>query len=96
MIVCGALFMFAVFGLVTVNDAMVANLVAPQWQARVFALRYFVSFGASAAAIPLIAYVEPRQGLAGLYLILAVLGALAFAAAVVFPRVQAQSQVAAA
>lgn len=84
-IVIGALFMFAVFGQVTVNDAMVANFVAPQWQARVFALRYFVSFGASAAAIPLISYIEPRQGLAGLYLILAVLGAITFLAAVVFP-----------
>ncbi|AGI25889.1 putative major facilitator superfamily transporter [Pseudomonas sp. ATCC 13867] len=84
--VVGALFMFAVFGQVTVNDAMVANFVAPQWQARVFALRYFVSFGASAAAIPLISYIEPRQGLSGLYLILAVLGAVTFLAAVVFPR----------
>ncbi|MCY1456997.1 hypothetical protein D9M71_742540 [compost metagenome] len=96
MIVCGALFMFAVFGQVTVNDAMVANFVAPQWQARVFALRYFVSFGASAAAIPLIAYIEPRQGLAGLYLILAGLGVLTFAASVVFPRTQAESQAATA
>ncbi|SDO16140.1 MFS transporter [Pseudomonas jinjuensis] len=95
-IVCGALFMFAVFGQVTVNDAMVANFVAPQWQARVFALRYFVSFGASAAAIPLIAYIEPRQGLAGLYLILAGLGVLTFAASVVFPRTQAESQAATA
>jgi len=83
---CGALFMFVVFGQVTVNDAMVANFVAPQWQARVFALRYFVSFGASAAAIPLIAYVEPRQGLGGLYLLLAVLGVVTFLAALVFPR----------
>lgn len=95
-IVCGALFMFAVFGQVTVNDAMVANFVAPQWQARVFALRYFVSFGASAAAIPLIAYIEPRQGLAGLYLILAGLGVLTFAAALAFPRTQAEAKVVAA
>ncbi len=72
----GALFMFAVFGQVTVNDAMVAHFVAPQWQARVFALRYFLSFGASAAAIPMIAYLEPRQGLLGLYLVLAGFAAL--------------------
>ncbi|MBF3289690.1 MFS transporter, partial [Pseudomonas aeruginosa] len=76
----GALFMFAVFGQVTVNDAMVAHFVAPQWQARVFALRYFLSFGASAAAIPMIAYLEPRQGLLGLYLVLAGFAALTFAA----------------
>jgi hypothetical protein len=64
-IALGAAFMFVVFGQVTVNDAMVANFVAPQWQSRVFALRYCLSFGASATAIPLISYVEPVQGLAG-------------------------------
>ncbi|MGY2168346.1 MFS transporter [Pseudomonas gingeri] len=86
----GAALMFVVFGQVTVNDAMVANFVAPQWQSRVFALRYCLSFGASATAIPLIAYVEPRQGFAGLYLILAGFGALTFIAALVFPRTPAQ------
>lgn len=88
-VVLGALFMFAVFGQVTVNDSMVAHYVAPAWQARVFALRYFVSFGASAAAIPLIAYLEPRQGLAGLYGVLAVLGVVTFLAALAFPRTPA-------
>lgn len=90
-IALGAAFMFAVFGQVTVNDAMVANFVAPQWQARVFALRYFLSFGASAAAIPMIAFIEPHHGLVGLYLVLAVFGALTFAAALVFPRTPAHA-----
>ncbi|AUG43031.1 MFS transporter [Pseudomonas chlororaphis] len=87
----GAAFMFVVFGQVTVNDAMVANFVAPQWQSRVFALRYCLSFGASATAIPLIAFVEPRQGLAGLYLILSGFAALTFAAALIFPRTPAEA-----
>jgi len=90
-IVLGAAFMFVVFGQVTVNDAMVANFVAPQWQSRVFALRYCLSFGASATAIPLIAFVEPRQGLAGLYLILGGFAALTFAAALIFPRTPAEA-----
>ncbi|AZC65590.1 MFS transporter [Pseudomonas chlororaphis] len=90
-IVLGAAFMFVVFGQVTVNDAMVANFVAPQWQSRVFALRYCLSFGASATAIPLIAVVEPRQGLAGLYLILGGFAALTFAAALIFPRTPAEA-----
>lgn len=81
----GALFMFAVFGQVTVNDAMVAHFVAPRWQSRVFALRYFLSFGASAAAIPMIAYLEPRHGLLGLYLVLACFATLTFVAALIFP-----------
>lgn len=90
-IVLGAAFMFVVFGQVAVNDAMVANFVAPQWQARVFALRYCLSFGASATAIPLIALVEPRQGLAGLYLILGAIAALTFVAALAFPRTPAEA-----
>ena len=90
-VLLGAGFMFVVFGQVTVNDAMVANFVAPQWQSRVFALRYFLSFGASATAIPLIAFVEPRQGLTGLYVILASFAALTFAAALIFPRTPAEN-----
>ncbi|MCU1764488.1 MFS transporter [Pseudomonas protegens] len=93
LIVLGAAFMFVVFGQVTVNDAMVANFVAPQWQSRVFALRYCLSFGASATAIPLIALVEPRQGLSGLYLVLAGVAALTFAAALAFPRTPAEAAV---
>jgi len=92
-IVLGAAFMFVVFGQVTVNDAMVANFVAPQWQSRVFALRYCLSFGASATAIPLISFVEPRQGFVGLYLILASIAALTFVAAMVFPRTPAEAAV---
>lgn len=90
-ITLGAGLMFVIFGQVTVNDAMVANFVAPQWQSRVFALRYCLSFGASAMAIPLIALVEPRQGLLGLYLVLAGFAALTFTAALVFPRTPAES-----
>jgi MFS family permease len=92
-IVLGAAFMFVVFGQVTVNDSMVANFVAPQWQSRVFALRYCLSFGASATAIPLIAYIEPRHGFVGLYLILAGFGALTFLAALVFPRTPSEAAV---
>jgi len=91
LIALGAGLMFVIFGQVTVNDAMVANFVAPQWQSRVFALRYCLSFGASALAIPLIALVEPRQGLLGLYLILAGFAALTFGAALIFPRTPAES-----
>lgn len=89
LIALGAGLMFAIFGQVTVNDGMVANLVAPQWQSRVFALRYFLSFGASATAIPMVAYMEPRQGLVGLYVVLAAVAVLTFLAALVFPRTPA-------
>jgi MFS family permease len=95
LIVLGAGLMFAIFGQVTVNDGMVAQFVAPRWQSRVFALRYFLSFGASATAIPLVAWMEPRQGLAGLYAVLAGVAVLTFVAALVFPRSRTTKDVAA-
>ncbi|MGV8663921.1 hypothetical protein ACV357_32680, partial [Pseudomonas aeruginosa] len=72
-----ALFMFAFFSQLTLTDAIFAHFVVPPLQALVFALRYFLLLGASAAAIPLIADLEPLQGLRGLYLVLVGYAALA-------------------
>jgi hypothetical protein len=48
---------------------------------------------ASATTIPLISFVEPRQGFVGLYLILAGFAALTFVAALVFPRTPSETAV---
>ena len=47
--------MFFVFGQIPINDAMVAAYTNEAWRARMYALRYVVSFGASALALPLVA-----------------------------------------
>jgi len=48
--------MFVVFGLIPINDAMVARYAHDSWRSRIYAVRYVVSFGASLPAIPLVAY----------------------------------------
>ncbi|WP_341912903.1 MFS transporter [Ferrovibrio terrae] len=78
--------MFAVFGQVTINDTMVARYTSDEWRARAFSLRYLLSFGASATAVPLIALVYDRGGgFDTLFGVLAVLGLSIFLSALVFP-----------
>lgn len=78
--------MFAVFGQVTINDTMVARYTSDEWRARAFSLRYLLSFGASATAVPLIALVYDRgSGFDTLFAVLAALGLSIFLSALVFP-----------
>lgn len=77
--------LFAVFGQIPVNEAMVGRYVADGWRSRVYALRYLVSFGASAVAIPLVGFLHANGGFTGLFVVLAG-AALAMAAVVLgFP-----------
>jgi len=79
--------MFGVFGQVTINDTMVARYTTDTWRARVYAVRYVVSFTASASAIPLVAFLHGRTGEFGLtLLVLAVFGLLVFLGAMFFPH----------
>jgi hypothetical protein len=78
--------MFFIFGQVPINDAMVARFTAEQWRARAYAVRYVVSFSASALSVPLVAYVyRTSGGFQPLYSILAALALVTFAAALAFP-----------
>lgn len=78
--------MFAVFGQVTINDTMVARYTSDEWRARAFSLRYLLSFGASATAVPLIALIYERGGgFDTLFSVLAALGFSIFLSALVFP-----------
>jgi len=78
--------MFFVFGQIPINDAMIARYTSEEWRARAYAVRYVVSFGASALAVPLVAWIYKSSG--DFRLLFYVLGALAFltfAAALLFP-----------
>ena len=81
--------MFFVFGQIPINDAMIARYTAEEWRARAYAVRYVVSFGASALAVPLVAWIYKSSG--DFRLLFYLLGALAFvtfSAALVFPSEQ--------
>ena len=78
--------MFAIFGQITINETMVAKYTTDRWRARAYAVRYFVSFGVSAFAVPLVALLHRAGGFTLVYQVLAVFGLLVFVGALVFPH----------
>jgi hypothetical protein len=85
MIVVLAGLVFVVFGQITFNDAMVARYTDAGWRARVYAVRYLLSFGVAAMAIPLVAVMYAQGGFTALFEVLAVGGALVAVGALIFP-----------
>ncbi len=78
--------MVAIFGQVTVNDAMIARYTADEWRARAFSVRYFMSFAAAATAVPLVAGLHEKTGGFTLtFMVLAVGGLVIFLSALAFP-----------
>jgi len=78
--------MFAIFGQVPINDAMVAAYSDERWRARALSVRYVVSFGASACAVPLIALTHTySHDFQYLFYVLAAMAAAMFCAALFMP-----------
>jgi MFS family permease len=78
--------MFAVFGQIPINDAMVARYAPAEWRARAYALRYIMSFGASATAIPMVAWLHAQNGgFREVFIVLALFAAASGIAALFFP-----------
>ncbi|MEQ8194621.1 MAG: MFS transporter, partial [Rhodospirillales bacterium] len=85
--------MFVVFGQIPINDAMVAHYTHESWRSRVYAARYVVTFGASAAAVPFVAFLHDRTGDFGLsFSILSVIALGTLAAALFMPTAKAAPQ----
>jgi MFS family permease len=57
-----AIAMGAIYGQVVVNDFVIARYTADSSRARVFAVRYFVTYVVSAAAVSIIAFLHSRGG----------------------------------
>ncbi|HEY1365383.1 MAG TPA: MFS transporter [Xanthobacteraceae bacterium] len=57
-----ALTMAAIYAQVTVNDLVIARYTADAWRGRIYAVRYFLTFLASGAAVSLIAVLYGRGG----------------------------------
>ena len=85
MLAAAVAMMFFVFGQIPINDAMVARYAANEWRSRVFALRYVVSFGASALAVPLVAVLHRNGGFRELFVVLAAVALCTLAAAFLLP-----------
>jgi len=54
--------MAAVYGQITLNDLVIARYTADAWRARVYAVRYFLTFMVSGAAVSMIALLYGRGG----------------------------------
>ena len=78
--------MLAVFGQIPLNDAIVGRYCADEYRARVLAVRYVVSLGVAAVAVPLIAVLHRTEGgFANVFLVLSALAAGMLAASAFFP-----------
>jgi MFS family permease len=78
--------MLAVFGQIPLNDVIVGKYVADEYRARVLSVRYVVSLGVAAVAVPLIAVLHRTEGgFRNVFLVLAALAAGMLAASFFFP-----------
>ena len=86
MLAVAFLMMLAVFGQIPLNDAIVGKYVADEYRARVFGVRYVVSLGVAAVAVPMISALHRTEGgFANVFLVLAALSSGVFVASFFFP-----------
>ena len=77
--------MSVVFGLIPINDALIARHSVSAWRSRVYAFKYVFALGVSASAVPLVGIMHETTGFATLFAVLAVVGAMEFLAALTLP-----------
>jgi MFS family permease len=86
MLAVALLMMLAVFGQIPLNDAIVGRYVADEFRARVLAVRYVVSLGVAAVAVPMIATLHRTAGgFSNVFLVLAALAGGVLIASCFFP-----------
>jgi len=87
------LMMLAIFGQIPLNDAVVGKYVADEYRARVLSVRYVVSLGVAAVAVPLISVLHRTQGgFRNVFLVLAALAAAMLVCSLFFPSRRAFMQ----
>jgi len=80
------LMMLAIFGQIPLNDAVVGKYVADQYRARVLGVRYVVSLGVAAVAVPMISALHRTEGgFANVFFVLAALASGVLIASLFFP-----------
>jgi hypothetical protein len=76
----------AMFGLVTVNDAMVGKYTTDEWRSRAYSVRYFIGFTAAGLAVAMVAWLHEQGGFTLVLQAFAALCVLVMIAALVFPQ----------
>jgi MFS family permease len=83
---CALVFMLAAFGQIPINDYLIGRLADGEYRARIYGVRYVVSFSVLAASLPLISFVYQSWGFDALFRVLAVSAAVILAAVILLPR----------
>jgi len=79
-------FMLGAFGQIPINDFMIGKMASGAARARVYGIRYVVSFTALAAALPLISVIYERWGFDTLFYVLSAAAAVILALVSCLPR----------
>lgn len=79
-------FMLGAFGQIPINDFMIGKTASGPYRARIYGVRYVVSFTVLAATLPLIGFVYHNWGFDTLFRILAVAALVILAAVTILPR----------
>ncbi len=79
-------FMLGAFGQIPINDFMIGKTASGAYRARIYGVRYVVSFSVLAATLPLIGFVYHNWGFDTLFRILAVAAVVILAAVAVLPK----------
>jgi len=79
-------FMLGAFGQIPINDYMIAKTASGSNRARIYGIRYVVSFSVLAVALPLISFVYQNWGFDTLFQILAGAAAVIFVAVILLPK----------
>jgi MFS family permease len=84
-LLCSAVFMLATFGQIPINDYMIGKIATVDFRARVYAVRYVVSFTVLAFALPLIGFIYEHWGFDLLFRVLTACAAGIFTAVALLP-----------
>jgi MFS family permease len=79
-------FMLGAFGQIPINDYMIGKMASGPFRARIYGIRYVVSFTVLAATLPLIAFVYDAWGFDTLFRILAATALVILIAVACLPR----------
>ena len=79
-------FMLGAFGQIPINDYMIGKTAKGAYRARIYGVRYVVSFTVLALTLPLIAFVYKNWGFDTLFLILAGAAVVILAAVAILPK----------
>ena len=79
-------FMLGAFGQIPINDYLIGKMASGPARARIFAVRYVVSFTVLAATLPLISVVHANWGFDTLFVILALAALVILVAVWMLPR----------